>query len=121
MHKVELTLDLSRAPEQTTQASPLSNICPILVINIILIIIATIIMIGIRARDDNATPPNLTIEFRALVQKSVFLLVVWCAGQMQSAIQSTTGLGNWRISLNSSTLWPRHLMGQFKSRSTLSS
>ena len=50
MHRIELTPDLSRAPEQATQASPLSNICPILVINIILIIIATIIMIRIRAR-----------------------------------------------------------------------
>ena len=70
MHKVELTLDLSRAPEQTTQASPLSNISPILVFNIILIIIAVIIVIRIRASSSNhveswsqlvgATPPSST-------------------------------------------------------------
>ena len=53
MQKVELTLDLPRAAEQATQASPLSNISPILVFNIILIIIAMIIMIRIRASSSN--------------------------------------------------------------------
>ena len=54
MQKVELTLDLPRAAEQqATQASPLSNISPILVIKIILIIIAMIITIRIRASSSN--------------------------------------------------------------------